>query len=133
MQSKPLYYTVRGQAYAGDSLELLAELPDNSIDLVMTSPPFALRRQKTYGNVEETEYVQWIKPFGQEVFRVLNENGSFVLDLGGSITEGQFLPTSCLYRTPTAIQATSGSAKNSDWNAIRPDSLLTSPRSLSKC
>src|SRR3972149_8150347 len=88
MQSKPLYYTKRGQAYVGDSLELLAELPDSSIDLVMTSPPFALRRQKTYGNVDETEYVDWIKPFGREVFRVLKESGSFVLDLGGAYRSG---------------------------------------------
>lgn len=58
MQIKPLYYTAKGQAYIGNSLELLSELSDASIDLVMTSPPFALRRQKTYGNVEETEYVQ---------------------------------------------------------------------------
>lgn len=95
MQSKPLYHTARGQAYVGDSLELLAELPDDSIDLVMTSPPFALLRQKTYGNVEETEYVQWIKPFGQEVFRVLKESGSFVLDLGGAYRSG--MPSRSLY------------------------------------
>lgn len=95
MQSKPLYRTTKGQAYVGDSLELLAELPDNSIDLVMTSPPFALRRQKSYGNVEETEYVQWIKPFGQEVFRVLKESGSFVLDLGGAYRSG--IPSRSLY------------------------------------
>ena len=95
MQSKPLYCTAKGQAYVGDSLELLAELPDASIDLVITSPPFALRRQKTYGNVEETEYVQWIKPFGQEVFRVLKESGSFVLDLGGAYRSG--MPSRSLY------------------------------------
>jgi len=95
MQSKPLYRTAKGQAYVGDSLELLAELPDASIDLVMTSPPFALRRQKTYGNVEETEYVQWIKPFGQEIFRVLKESGSFVLDLGGAYRSG--IPSRSLY------------------------------------
>ncbi|MBI3832696.1 MAG: site-specific DNA-methyltransferase [Planctomycetes bacterium] len=95
MQSKPLYRTARGQAYVGDSLELLAELPNSSIDLVMTSPPFALRRQKTYGNVEETEYVRWIKPFGQEVFRVLKESGSFVLDLGGAYRSG--IPSRSLY------------------------------------
>ena len=95
MQSKSLYRTASGQAYVGDSLELLAELPDNSIDLVMTSPPFALLRQKTYGNVEETEYVQWIKPFGQEVFRVLKESGSFVLDLGGAYRSG--VPSRSLY------------------------------------
>lgn len=95
MRSKPLYYTKRGQAYVGDSLELMAELPDGSIDLVMTSPPFALRRQKTYGNVEETEYVDWIRPFGKEVFRVLKETGSFVLDLGGAYRSG--VPSRSLY------------------------------------
>lgn len=95
MRSKPLYHTTRGKAYVGDSLELLAELPDNSIDLVMTSPPFALRRQKTYGNVEETEYVDWIRPFGIEVFRVLKETGSFVLDLGGAYRSG--IPSRSLY------------------------------------
>jgi site-specific DNA-methyltransferase (cytosine-N4-specific) len=95
MQSKPLYHTARGQAYVGDSLELLAEIPDATIDLVMTSPPFALRRQKTYGNVEETEYVQWIRPFGREVFRVLKESGSFVLDLGGAYRSG--MPSRSLY------------------------------------
>ncbi len=95
MQSKPLYRTAKGQAYVGDSLALLAELPSNSIDLVMTSPPFALRRQKSYGNVEETEYVEWIKPFGQEVFRVLKESGSFVLDLGGTYRSG--IPSRSLY------------------------------------
>ncbi len=95
MPRKPLYRTASGQAYVGDSLELLAELPDNSIDLVMTSPPFALLRKKTYGNVEEAEYVQWIKPFGQEVFRVLKESGSFVLDLGGAYRSG--VPSRSLY------------------------------------
>ena len=95
MQSKPLYCTTRGQAYVGDSLQLLAELPDASIDLVMTSPPFALQRQKTYGNVEETGYIQWIKPYGQQVFRVLKESGSFVLDLGGAYRSG--MPSRSLY------------------------------------
>lgn len=95
MQSNPLYRTAGGHAYVGDSLDLLLELPENSIDLVMTSPPFALLRQKTYGNVEETDYVQWIKPFGQEVFRVLKESGSFVLDLGGAYRSG--VPSRSLY------------------------------------
>lgn len=95
MHRKPLYHTTRGQAYVGDSLELLAQLPDASIDLVMTSPPFALQRQKTYGNVEEAEYVEWIKPFGRQVFRVLKESGSFVLDLGGAYRSG--VPSRSLY------------------------------------
>ena len=80
----PLYKTKLGASYVGDSIELLSKLPNSCIDLVMTSPPFALRRQKDYGNVAEHEYVDWIKPFAKEVFRVLKDTGSFVLDLGGS-------------------------------------------------
>jgi len=95
MQYTPLDHTAYGQAYVGNSLELIASLPDDSIDLVMTSPPFALQRQKTYGNVEETEYVHWIKPFGKEVFRILKKSGSFVLDLGGAYRSG--MPSRSLY------------------------------------
>lgn len=94
-KSKPLYITEKGQAYVGDALELLKELPGSSVDLVMTSPPFALLRQKAYGNVEEAEYVNWIKPFGKEVFRVLKDSGSFVLDLGGAYRLG--MPSRSLY------------------------------------
>ena len=95
MQSKPLYYTTQGQTYVGDSLVLLKERPDASIDLVVTSPPFALQRQKAYKNVTETESVKWIKPFGQEVFQVLKESGSLVLDLGGAYRYG--VPSRSLY------------------------------------
>ena len=95
MQRRPLYSTPGGQAYVGDSLELIAEVPDDSVDLVITSPPFALRRKKSYGNVEETEYVDWITPFGKQVFRVLKESGSFVLDLGGAYRAG--VPSRSLY------------------------------------
>lgn len=91
----PLYKTDLGYAYVGDALNYLAEIEDSTIDLVMTSPPFALRRQKAYGNVEESEYVNWIKPFGKEVFRVLKDSGSFVLDLGGAYKSGK--PSRSLY------------------------------------
>ena len=82
MRPQPLYATRYGHAIVGDALKLLGELGDDSVDLVMTSPPFALRRQKSYGNVEETDYVEWIIPFAKEVFRVLKTTGSFVLDHG---------------------------------------------------
>ena len=91
----PLYYTELGQAYVGDALGLLKEINDCSVDLVMTSPPFALRRQKAYGNVEESEYTKWLKPFGEEVFRILKPTGSFVLDLGGAYQSGK--PSRSLY------------------------------------
>jgi DNA modification methylase len=95
MKSKPLYRTEAGNAFVGDSLELLSSLESDSVDLVMTSPPFALQRKKTYGNVEESEYVEWIKPFAQQVFRVLKDTGSFVLDLGGAYRTG--IPSRSLY------------------------------------
>jgi len=95
MQPKPLYRTEAGRTFVGDSLDLLASVGDASVDLVMTSPPFALQRKKTYGNVEEAEYVEWIKPFAREVFRVLRQSGSFVLDLGGAYRTG--VPSRSLY------------------------------------
>jgi len=82
------YSTRLGSAIVGDSRRLLAELDDDSVDLVITSPPFALQRQKTYGNVEQHEYVDWLAEFGRLVFEKLKPDGSFVLDLGGAYQKG---------------------------------------------
>lgn len=84
MLDNPLYITSYGAAYVGDSLELLDSLESNSIDLIITSPPFALQREKTYGNVEQQAYVDWLFEFCKKVYHVLSETGSFVLDLGGA-------------------------------------------------
>ncbi|HEY9876463.1 MAG TPA: site-specific DNA-methyltransferase [Candidatus Obscuribacterales bacterium] len=80
----PLYSTKYGQAHLGDSLELLDNLEADSIDLVITSPPFALQREKSYGNVEQEAYVDWLFAFCKKVYRVLADHGSFVIDLGGA-------------------------------------------------
>ncbi len=84
----PAYTTHLGRAYHGDALDVLRRLPADSVALVMTSPPFALRRQKAYGNVEAAEYVEWFWPFAREIHRVLRDDGSFVLDLGGAWNRG---------------------------------------------
>jgi len=81
---EPLYMTHNGAAYVGDALELLQGLADGSVDLVLTSPPFALQRKKKYGNVDQDEYVDWLLSFAVDIKRVLKETGSFVLDLGGA-------------------------------------------------
>lgn len=91
----PLYFTAGGAAYCGDSLELLGELPDDSVDLVMTSPPFALLRKKEYGNEEQDQYVDWLLQFGRLVLRKLKPHGSFVIDLGGAYQRGT--PARSLY------------------------------------
>jgi DNA modification methylase len=92
---KAYYTTNLGAAFLGDSRSLLPLLEPGSIDLVMTSPPFALKRKKEYGNVDADEYVDWFLPFAKEFWRVLRDDGSFVLDIGGSWTPG--LPTKTLY------------------------------------
>jgi site-specific DNA-methyltransferase (cytosine-N4-specific) len=84
----PAYTTRLGRAYHGDALDVLRRLPADSVALVMTSPPFALRRQKAYGNVAAAEYVEWFWPFAREIHRVLRPDGSFVLDLGGAWNRG---------------------------------------------
>ena len=84
----PAYTTRLGRAYHGDALDVLRRLPADSISLVMTSPPFALRRQKAYGNVSAGEYVEWFWPFAREIHRILRPDGSFVIDLGGSWNRG---------------------------------------------
>ncbi|MGA3371664.1 MAG: site-specific DNA-methyltransferase [Terracidiphilus sp.] len=94
--ANPAYTTQLGAAYVGDSLELLADLPDSSVNLVVTSPPFALQRQKEYGNLDESEYVDWLMEFGRLVYRKLREDGSFVLDLGGAYRKG--VPVRSLYQ-----------------------------------
>jgi len=96
------YRTACGDAYCGDSLELLSKLPDASINLVMTSPPFALQRQKAYGNKDQTEYLDWLTAFAREVHRVLKEDGSFVVDLGGAYEKG--VPTRSLYNFRVLIK-----------------------------
>jgi site-specific DNA-methyltransferase (cytosine-N4-specific) len=84
----PAYTTRLGRAYHADARQVLGRLAADSVALVLTSPPFALRRQKAYGNVAATEYVEWFWPFAQEIQRVLKPDGSFVLDLGGAWNPG---------------------------------------------
>jgi site-specific DNA-methyltransferase (cytosine-N4-specific) len=92
---EPHYRTALGAAFLGDSLELLARIPAGSINLVFTSPPYALHFKKEYGNAHKRDYVQWFIPFAKQILRVLRDDGSFVLNIGGSYNEGT--PTRSLY------------------------------------
>jgi len=92
---KPFYRTTFGAAYLGDSLALLKALPESSVNLVFTSPPYALHFKKEYGNVSKADYVEWFLGFAREIFRILKDDGSFVLNIGGSYNKGT--PTRSLY------------------------------------
>jgi len=93
--ARPFYTTELGAAYVGDSREVLRGLPDSSVNLVFTSPPYALHFKKAYGNVAKDEYVRWFLDFAREIQRVLTEDGSFVLNIGGSYNKGT--PTRSIY------------------------------------
>jgi DNA modification methylase len=93
--NQPFYETTAGAAYLGDSLELLKALPAASVNLVFTSPPYALHFKKEYGNVSKADYVEWFLGFAREIHRVLRDDGSFVLNIGGSYNKGA--PTRSLY------------------------------------
>jgi site-specific DNA-methyltransferase (cytosine-N4-specific) len=90
-----VYRTALGSQHLGDSRELLTQLPDGSVDLIVTSPPFALVRKKRYGNEDQDDYVHWLSAFGAAARRVLRDSGSLVLDLGGAYRPG--LPVRSLY------------------------------------
>jgi site-specific DNA-methyltransferase (cytosine-N4-specific) len=98
----PAYVTHFGTAYCGDSLELLTQVPDNSVSLVMTSPPFALQQQKEYGNKTQKKYIDWLVKFAKVVYLKLKDDGSFVLDLGGAYRKG--IPARSLYNFRVPIR-----------------------------
>ena len=92
----PFYETGNGQAFLGDSLEIMKKLPDNSVNLILTSPPFALTRQKEYGNKLEEHYIDWFLQFSEQFYRLLKNDGSLVIDLGGAYLPGH--PVRSIYQ-----------------------------------
>jgi DNA modification methylase len=88
-QATVLFRTRLGEAVAGDSLDFLDSIEAGSVDLVMTSPPFALLRKKTYGNADQAEYVDWLCQFAPSIHRILKPTGSYVIDLGGAYQRGK--------------------------------------------
>lgn len=92
---EPFYVTDRGAAYLSDSVMLLQDLPDDVINTVLTSPPYALHFAKEYGNAAKDQYVDWFLPFARQIYRVLRPDGSFILNIGGSYNEG--IPTRSIY------------------------------------
>lgn len=91
-----VYQTAAGQQLCGDSRHLLRLLEPGSVDLIVTSPPFALLREKSYGNKDQHEYVDWILEFGRAALPALRDTGSLVMDLGGAYQRGE--PVRSLYQ-----------------------------------
>ena len=93
----PVFHaTDLGRVYHADSLDVMASMKANSVDLIVTSPPFALTRKKEYGNEQEGAYLEWFRDFAKQFHRVLKTSGSLVIDLGGAWLPGA--PVRSLYQ-----------------------------------
>lgn len=122
---RKFHETSLGEMISGDAIVVLEYMDDKSVDLIMTSPPFALVRKKEYGNVPADEYVNWFRPFANQFKRVLKDTGSLVIDIGGTWNAG--LPTRHLYHFKLLISLCEefGFHLNQDFYWWNPSKLPT--------
>ena len=82
--------TIETKIFLGDSKEVLKQqLDNNSIDLIITSPPYADRRKQTYGGIKPEKYVEWFLPISEELLRVLKPTGTFILNIKEKVEKGE--------------------------------------------
>lgn len=80
---------IKADIQLGDCLEVLRSFADNTFDLIVTSPPYADSRSKTYGGIKPDDYVAWFLPRSSEFLRVLKPTGSFILNIKEKATNGE--------------------------------------------
>jgi DNA modification methylase len=73
----------------GDCRDVLREYPDNTFDLIVTSPPYADKRKNTYGGIAPEKYVEWFLPRSEQFLRVLRPTGTFVLNIKEKAENGE--------------------------------------------
>lgn len=82
-------YLQTNSIVCGDCEEVLKDFPDNCIDLIFTSPPYADRRKNTYGGIHPNQYVEWFLPKSEQFLRVLKSSGTFVLNIKEKAVGGE--------------------------------------------
>ncbi len=80
---------ILNQYVIGDCKDALKEVPDCSVDLIVTSPPYADSRKNTYGGIPPDEYVAWFLPMSKEFLRVLKPSGTFILNIKERVENGE--------------------------------------------
>lgn len=80
---------IKTDLYLGDSKKELKKLTNNSVDLIVTSPPYADQRKSTYGGIHADKYVEWFLPISEQLLRVLKPTGTFVLNIKEKVVEGE--------------------------------------------
>ncbi|MDO8094533.1 MAG: DNA methyltransferase [Candidatus Brocadiales bacterium] len=73
----------------GDVKEVLPTIPDNCINLIVTSPPYADCKKKSYGGIHPDKYVEWFLPISKELKRALKPDGSFILNIKEKAVNGE--------------------------------------------
>ena len=80
---------ITSQIICGDCFDVLKKMMPNSIDLVVTSPPYADQREKTYGGIKPDEYVEWFQPISAEILKTLKPTGTFILNVKEKALNGE--------------------------------------------
>ncbi len=80
---------IETEIYLADCRDKLKDLPDNSIDLIFTSPPYADQRKNTYGGIPPESYVEWFLPISGQLLRVLKPSGTFMLNIKEKVVDGE--------------------------------------------
>ncbi|OGZ63841.1 MAG: DNA methylase [Candidatus Staskawiczbacteria bacterium RIFCSPLOWO2_01_FULL_40_39] len=80
---------IKANIILGDCLDVLKNIPDNSVDLIVTSPPYADQRKSTYGGISPDKYVEWFLPISKELLRVLSKKGTFILNIKEKVVNGE--------------------------------------------
>ena len=80
---------IDNQIFLGDCEKILKSFPDNCVDLIFTSPPYADQRNATYGGIKPDEYIDWFMPKGNEFLRILKPRGTFILNIKERVVNGE--------------------------------------------
>ena len=80
---------IKTDLFLGDCAEVLEKLPNESVDLIFTSPPYADQRKSTYGGISPQKYVEWFLPISEQLLRVLKPTGTFVLNIKEKVVNGE--------------------------------------------
>ena len=75
--------------FCGDAADILLDIEENSVDLIVTSPPYADQRKDTYGGISTDKYVEWFLPISRELLRVLKPTGTFILNIKERVVNGE--------------------------------------------
>ena len=88
-KSRTSYHAGSLTLMEGDCLDRLGAVDDTSVDLIMTSPPYANQRASTYGGIKPDEYVDWFMPIAEQMHRVLKPSGTFILNIKEPAVKGE--------------------------------------------